>query len=573
MANQITDNRTLLFDGGDGTGGQPDDLAGTATGVTDTSTYLQGATSYTYSASNSRSGMLYDAGTAQNWANNVFYITVNSGVVGLLDSKANGGFTVRFCGATVTDFFEVYVGGNDSWPPSIQGGWVTFVVDIETAYTAAVTNGDPGTNTGGTAPATSAIRYVGFSQLLTVMPKMADNTWFDTVHRLADGNAGIIVEGRNAGTTDWNAADILTQLGSGQMAYYAGSGGEYILTTPIQFGINDTSTHGFTDTNVTWIWADQEYAATDLYGISALGNAGGTTNVTLGAKTGTGDSATGAQGFVIQAASSGVRWSMDFDDANLDSIGFYGCSFQHGSDFLLASSAVEAISCLYVDCTSASVSNSLQLSNSIINANTADGVAFMDTDDLLDIRFCSFQFSDGHGIELTNTTPTTVEQRGNKFSGYGGTGGTNSTPSSGSTDAAIYNNKGVATIINVTNLGDTPSIRNAASTTTTVNNAVTLTVRGVTSNNEPTTYARVSMHLLSDNTEIFKADASTTDDLNTGFYKATSSYNYTGNVQVRVKARYSSSGGTKYKAFETIQTITANGLDVTAVWIVDPIAN
>ena len=231
------------------------------------------------------------------------------------------------------------------------------------------------------------------------------------------------------------------------------------------------------------------------------------------------------------------------------------------------------ISCNYVDCTSATVTNSLQLRTKVINANTADATAFMTTDDLLDIRFSDFQFSDGHGIELITATPAVVESRGNTFTGYGGTGGTNDTPSSGSTDAAIYNNKGRTTIINVTEGGDSPSIRNAAATTTTVNNAVTLTVRGVTSNNEPTTYARVSMHLVSDNTEIFKTNADVVDELNSGFYKGTASYNYTGNVQVRVKARYSSAGGTKYKNFETIQTITADGLDVTAVWIVDPIAN
>jgi hypothetical protein len=464
MANQITDNRILLFDGGDGTGGQPVDLSGSAAGTADTSTYLQGATSYTYSTTNTRSGFLYDATTAQNWANNVFYFTVNSGVVGLLDLKANGGFTIRFCGATVTDFFEVYVGGSDSWPPSIQGGWTNFVVDIETAYTAAVTNGDPGTNTGGTPPATSAIRYVGFSQILTVMPKMADNTWFDTVHRLADGTAGILVEGRNAGTTDWNAADILTQLGSGQMAYYLGSGGEYILTTPIQFGINDTSTHGFTDTNVTWIWSDQEYAAPDLYGISALGNVGGTTNVTLGAKTGTGNLATGAQGFVIQAASTGVRWFLDFDDANLDSVGLYGCSFQHGADFQLDSSVVEVISSLYVDCTSATVSNSLQLKNSIINANTADGVAFMITDDLADIVLTTFQFSDGHAIELTGAAGVyTLDDV--TFIGYG---------ANGTNDAAIYVSAASGTF--TINVDNATTERSPTATVNIVQNPVTTTV-------------------------------------------------------------------------------------------------
>lgn len=499
MANQITLGATLLFDGGDGTGGAPDDLTGAATGTLDTSTFLQGSNSYTYSASNTRSGMLYDAGSAQNWANSVFYITVNSGVVGLLDTLANGGFRIRFCGATVTDFFEVNVGGSNSWPISIQGGWVTFVVDIEAAKS------DAGRITGGTEPATNAIRYVGFSQLLTVMPKMADNTWFDTVYRLPQNTAAIIIEGRNGGTTDWNDADILTQLGTGQMFYFEGPGGSYVIQGPIQFGINDTTTHGFTATNLAWLFNSQAYVVDGFYGLSALGNSGGTTNVTLGVKTGTGAAATGAQGAVIQAASDGPRWAMDFDDPNLDAIGFYGCSFQHGGTFQLDDAAVDIASVNMIDVSKAHLSNANVVRLNVVAPNTADGVAFCDTDDIGDIINSTFEFSDGHAIEILSGGPASQSNVGNTFLGaYGGTPGDNNTPSSGSTDAMIYNNSAAAKTFNRSGGGTQPSFRNGASATSDDVASINLTFTPLIAGSDISVFATGS------NTPITASDSSGT---------------------------------------------------------------
>lgn len=449
MANQITDNRTLV-NSLDAATPPTTDLSGTGAGTRDTEIFIQGTSSVGQYVTNTLSGLLYDAGSAQDWSNNVFYIWINCGIVGLLASKASGGFRIRFAAATTpaSNYKEFYLGGNDSWPNAISGGWVQFVVDIEATAS----------NSAGTLN-TNAVRYVGFAaQTGGTMPRMADNTWMDEIRRLPDGSPGIIVEGRNGGTTPWTSANIATQLGVATGTFVQSTGGSYKINTPIQFGINDTTVHGFSDTNVLWLWDNQEFAPSDLYKISALGNAGGTTNVTLGVKSGTGADATGAQGAIIQAASSGVRWAMDFDDPNLDSIGLYGCSFIHGADFQLDSAAVEAISSNYIDCSSATISNSLQQRNSVINANTADGVAFMTTDDLGDIKYCNFEFSDGHAIELTTPRVASQTSLGNSFSGYGAIG---------TNDAAVYNNTAGAVTINVTS-GDSPTYRNGTSASTTV---------------------------------------------------------------------------------------------------------
>ncbi len=472
MADTITDNRTSLDDAESVT--PYDDLSGTGAGTLDDEIFIEGLNSIGLFSTNSLTGLLFDNGIVNSaFANKVFYIWINCGVVGLLEDKANGGFRIRFAGDTVTDFFEVYVGGNDNWPTAISGGWVQFAIDIEEAHT----NSD---NFGGTKPATNAIRYVGFASLCTVMPRMADNTWIDEIAYLANDGAtpGIIIQGRNGGSTDWDSADIAAELGTSVGTFVQAPGGAWKVNTPVQFGVDDGVTHGFTDTNAIWLWDDQEFLADSFYGLSAIGNSGGTTDVTFGVKTGTGDDATGAQGFVISAASLGVRWDMDFNDPDLDGVNFHGCSFIHGGAFLLDDPAVSVISTLYIDCDSALVSNSEQLRISVIDANTADAVAFMTTDDLGDIVFSTFQFSDGHGVELTTPQVSTQASKGNLFVGYGVTT---------SNDAAVYNNSGSGLVtINVTANGTVMTYRDGTSASTSVSATASYTVNNVEDPSEVT---------------------------------------------------------------------------------------
>lgn len=478
MANQITDNRTLVHAADVVT--PYDDLAGSASGTLDTEIFIQGTGSIGENLSSTLGGLLYDAGSAQDWSNNVFYIWISCGIVGLLDTKANGGFRIRFCGATVTDYFEVYVAGSDNWPASIQGGWTQFVVDIETARANAVSNGW----TGGTTPATTAIRYVGWAGITGgTMPRMVDNTWMDEIRRLPDGTAGIIVEGRNGGTTDWDSADIANQLGAGVGTFVQTSGGAYKINTPIQFGINDTTTHGFTDTNAIWLWDDQEFMPDDVYALSALGNSGGTTRVNFGVKSGTGNDATGAQGLVISAASTGARWGMDFDDPNLDDIGFWGCSFQHFATFQWDDPAVDVASTLLIDGNQAQVSNASIVRASVIADNTAGGTAFMVTDDFGDIAYSTFEFSGGHAIELNAATPTNQNNVGNLFSGYANI--------VNSTQAAILNSAAGALTINSSAGSDlqTNSYRNTGGGSVTINNNVAVTFTGMRDNTEVRIYS------------------------------------------------------------------------------------
>ena len=551
MANQITDNRTLV-DAAESNASYVD-LSGGAAGTTDNEIFIQGSNSVSEYVSNSLSGCLYNAGSAQNWSNNVFYIWINCGLVGRLLNKSAGGFRIRFCGTTVTNWFEVYVAGGDEWPPSVEGGWTQFVVDIETARSTAVTNGW----TNGTVPATSAIQYVGWAGQTSNMPRMVDNTWIDEIRRLPQNTAGILIEGRNGGSTDWNSEDIFTQLGTAVGTFVPSAGGAWKVNTPVQFGINDTTTHGFADTNATWLWDDQEFLPDSFYGISALGNSGGTTNVDFGVKDGTGDDATGSQGLAIQSAAAGARWFMDFDDPNLDSIGFYGCSFQGGDTLQLDDPAVECINTLYINCVQAFVANSLQLKNTIVTPANGDGVAFMDTDNFLDIRFCTFNFQDGHAIEITSNVGSPQENRGNQFNGAfdNVTNGN---------DAAIFNDSGGALTISNTNNSNlnTNSYRNGTSASTTIENSVSVVITIQDTDGNPIQGAKVFLELVSDGTDVISYGIT---DVN-GEVSTT----FAGSTPADVTG-FAAKGTSSpvYKRANINDTITGNGLAATISLVLD----
>lgn len=408
------------------------------------------------------------------------YLLINCGIVSLLDTKANGGMTVRVTGATATDWAEFELFGSDDWPDAFAGGWSQIVVDIDELLA------NP-TNTNGTPPTVGNIQRFGVTFITaTVMPRMADNFWVGGFAILGANTPAIIIEGRDGGSSDWNfssvAAVAAVQLSA---VLLPGTGGAFNCRGPLQVGISDSSTHAFSDTNKTLLWDFQEVMLDGFYGLSAIGNSGGTTDFDLGLKTGSGNGATGAQGGVIQADVTGARWFLDFDDPDIDSANFYGVNMLHGEIFELDDPAVDIATVTMIDCSKAHFSNANVVRLSVVDPDTADGVAFCDTDDLGDIANSNFAFSDGHGIEILASGPSSQNNIGNIFTGgYGGTPGDNNTPSSGSNDAMIFNNSAAAKIFNRSGGGTQPSFRNGASATSDDVAAISLTFTPLEVNSE-----------------------------------------------------------------------------------------
>ena len=191
------------------------------------------------------------------------------------------------------------------------------------------------------------------------------------------------------------------------------------------------------------------------------------------------------------ASSYGVRYAINANDSNLDAANFYGCAFIHANDLLFNDAATSVISTLFNDCDSALISNAADfLKCNIVNANTADGVAFITTDDLADLVDCSFTFSDGHAIELTGAAATyTLDNI--IFTGYG---------ADATNDAALYVSAGSGTF--TINVDHTTTERSPSSTVNIVQGAVLTQVTVIDENQVVLSGARVRLEA-SDNTGDF----------------------------------------------------------------------
>lgn len=455
----ITDNRTSI-NAADATTNWVN-AAGSASGNQNTETFIEGSASISLKISSARDGIMYNMGSAQNWANNHFYIWWNCSTSGKLDTLTGAGVAIRFCGATVTDWFEVWVAGSDTY----TGGFKMSVIDIETASASP-----DGTN--GTPPATSAIQYVGVVFDVTGMISgNVDNCFVDAMWRLPQNTPGMLVEGQNTGSVDWTWQDIVNAADSGDTTKAWGTAfrrdGVVFINTPIRFGANDAVTHGFSDSSEVVAWENQ-LVASNFYGLEVIGGTG-TQSFSLGTRVGTGDASVGSEGCVFTADSTGQRYYINAVDSNIDAAEFFGCTFLHAATLDISNANSEVRSCLLSDVSAVTQADAsgdgVYQKNSAVNSNTADGVALLTTDNPATIKNSSFVFSDGHAIEITATGTYTFT--GNTFTNFGSTG---------TTDAAIYNNSGGLVTLNIDGGGDSPTYRNGTSASTVINNTVTLTV-------------------------------------------------------------------------------------------------
>lgn len=517
----IVDNRTLLDDA---EGTVYDDLAGGAAGVADTEIFIYGTQSQGWYSTTTRDGLLHDAGAAQNWSNNVFYLWFNSGVAGLLDTQFNGGITVRFCGATVTDYFEVYVGGSDTY----SGGWKMLVVDIERARDIAVNATESPTlgATGGTPPATTAIRYVGVTTITSAtMPRMVDNTWLDAIWRLPKTDPGIIVMGHNGpgDPYNWDDIEFAGAVDDPNKAWgtITKANGIFTLNTPVQFGkkgspitspIND---HDFEDSNVVVAW-ESNIIYDDFYGLTVVGDSAGTQRFVQGVNGSAG------QGLTMLAAADGPRWFFEATDVDLDNVGLYGCSFSHTSFVDLDNVFVDMFDSLLIDgqrlyhSRAASPRSGADFRrNAIIQSTPVYGEgspeaisspanrAYLWTADPDKIIGCTFNFSSDHAMRIDATGAFNFV--GNVFTGQW--------LDLTSPDGQQTLNAGLLVIqggliLNVSGAGSTPTQFDFGSPIAAINNNISVTVTNLIPGTEVRVYPSQDFNSPNDLTEIGGVESS-----------------------------------------------------------------
>ena len=248
----------------------------------------------------------------------------------------------------------------------------------------------------------------------------------------------------------------------------------------------------------------------------------------------------------VISSSSKYHWKIHSSSSTSATYDFSGLVIINaGTVQLVANIPIHGVTfqqCDEISASGASIENCTFKSGTSTVALTVNSVSEMNN-----IKNCQFQ-NNTRAIKITSAGTYTFDNL--KFSGN---------------TYDIENASSGLVTINCINGSNPTTYINTGGGTTVINNAVTLTVRHVKTGNEPSEYVRVAIYKKSDMTEIMNKDATETDELNSGYYKASTTYNYTGDTTVIIRAREKG-----WLPFEAEATITSNGLDVSAVWLPDP---
>jgi hypothetical protein len=451
----VTDLRTLIDDGTDNTNWV--DVAGSATGNNNAEVFPPGASaSVSDKVSKAINGLLYDTGGTGNFAAGDHLYLWYSFLFGALDTVGGGGVRIRVTGATVTDWAEVYIDGNDSG----KSGWQLAVVSLD----ALLANPD-GTN--GTPPTATQVQRVGvvFDVTATVGGNN-DNVAVQGVWRSPSSLTAAyrIDAGTDATPNTWqdlvddslsNALGIVVQEPNGAITLRAP-----IVFGPDPGGGSPNAASTFEDTGVVLAWdLSTGLIEPNFYKLTVEAGTGDV-RVTAGTKLGTGETAVGVNGWTI--ITGGPRWRLDFEDADQDDIQFYGCSFTGSGPLTINDAAVEVISCVFSNCDfiemTGGATGPTLLSNFFQGAPGPKAqVVFTSgvtpTDGQFD--FNSFANMDWFAIEIPSAT-TQFDLRGVTFS----SNGTNR-------DVLLSHTTGDIQL-NVLEGGDTPGVTNGATITVTM---------------------------------------------------------------------------------------------------------
>jgi hypothetical protein len=407
---------------------------------------------------------------------------------------------------TTTNTKEWFVGGADT---VVVDGWVNYCVDIA---------GTPDLKAG--TPVLTSVDRMGVGATAIATSKIAthaqDTSRYGTGITVNDGTSGSPVT-----MTDLLAYDNGTPA-TRSLGICTAQSGIFFMGGKFRIGTTgQTAVTVFKDTNRVLVYQPMPVAAA-FYEIKPQGAGSFVTTFQLGTYSG----GVASAGFTIRGADRYTHyggaattvvpsiWTLTCGEANTLSL-LYGCAFsQMRSAVFKSDSEVRGCSfndsgeitagggtftgCTFLNLrTTAPISATYQFhvttSTPVITScqfiNCATAVLWdrnADTSGKLDS--CIFTSGGtGHAIELGTNTPTTISLVSVTFAGYGGTPGSNPTPSSGSTDAAIYNNSAKTITINVSG-GTTPAVRNGAGATTVVNSTIALTVTPLVTGSEVRAY-------------------------------------------------------------------------------------
>lgn len=473
----------------------------------ETDYFIQGSGCTTKNAfASTRKGMIFDCVTDRAslvGTDGAFLMWTTQATPNSLDTIANGGITMVI-GSGTGDYKHWYVGGSDTIEFM---GWILAAVNPSEA-TDEADAGSPtavedhigvlfdlpsGGPTKGAPNAVDAIR-AGRCDLIYTLGTGADP---DASFALAVANRG--------GVTD--------RLGLVQLV-----NGSYFCSGLHQLG-DSTNLVNFSDDNKTLFWRDHP-AVTAPFNTLEIQNASSVVSMTslvwkaLGTK-------------------SPGTW-VTTDNAT---VGVTSCSFIDWGAFGFASNTT-ILSTTFVAC-GVVTQNSAALTSCVFDACST----LLSNNPALLTGNSFTSAGTGHAIEIT--TAGTYTFTGNTYSGYG---------AGGTTNATIYNNSGGSVTLNIVG-GDTPTIRNGAGASTTVNNSVNVSFDNIVSGSALVITATATVGTVTSG-DILVNQVVTTDPF-------TYSHNYEGNLTFSFKILKGTSSPV-YKPLEGSGTISSTGFSFTA---------
>jgi len=378
-----------------------------------------------------------------------------------------------------TNNLIIYQAGNDREVFKHADGQVTFqcfLIDMDYLSTVS-TNGDLAALNGTFASFNGASTSLDIGAHYTTLSKAlggGNNCYMDIIRY---GTEGIQITGGTTADRGTFAQicieDRSTLAGKAHGIIREYTGGAYGVQGPLQFGTTGTGDSWF-EASGSSITFEDRLVADDKYKIVVLGNtaAGEETHFILRNST-------------VQSARPGV--TIDMSSTGINELVLTGTTFLNllnaitlPTDTITGSYTHTVTSCTYTNCGILDQGSVTLTGCTFSSAADPLGALLLDTSGQSDTSTGLNFISDGTGHAIYITATGTYNFTNFTFSGYAATDGTTG-------NEVVYNNSGGAVTINVSG-GDTPTVRNGAGASTTVNNTVTVTLTGLVTNTEVRVY-------------------------------------------------------------------------------------
>ena len=294
---------------------------------------------------------------------------------------ANGIYIIASTsGAIATDYVAFNVGGD----AFTEVGWNRYVIDL---------NKTPSRSAGSTNLASVQYFGAGISILGTVKSE-------NLIVGRVDYGDGLQIEAGDATDPATWAALADDDLSNGYGVVLRQPNGD--------FGIQGGITIGDPAGTVTTLWSEQSGAkvaftnpvyhngsalvssidAANLYQLEVLGNGTGTTDVDFGSVVGSGDDRQGINGGTIGTAGPKWSWDSETDIADLDTVNFFGVTFQGASIVAFSSSTkTDVIGCGFSECDEVQPNTAEFLNNAIIAPQPDRGMEMVASHNIKQITF------------------------------------------------------------------------------------------------------------------------------------------------------------------------------------------